>query len=123
MAFFPAGFPAPLQAGYQPKRIPQVLESDMESGPVLTRRISTVRRYTIPVELILTATQAATYQDWFDAATGCAGGSAWFTGLLLNLGDGQGVRNTVECRIVSGAYDLVLETPTNWKLSFTVETR
>ena len=124
MAVFPTGFPNPRRTNYSPQRKPQVIESDMEVGPPLSRRISTVREYTIPVEMVVTAAQLEIFQDWFDDAAGGAGGSAWFTGLVLDIGDGKGLRTTVECKMAGGTYDLsVYKSTLKWLLKFIVETR
>lgn len=124
MATFPAGFPAPRKTGYGLQRKPQTIESDMEAGPSFSRRISTVRRYSIAVELVLTAAQVAAFQDWFDDSAGAAGGAAWFSGLALDMCDGLGLRTTAECRVVGGVYDLAPHKNTlDWSITFSVETR
>ena len=124
MSTFPTGFPPPQQDGYGLQRKPQTVESNMEVGPSFSRRISTVRRYTITVELVVTAAQVAAFQDWFDDSAGAAGGAAWFSGLALDLGDGLGVRTTAECRVVGGVYDLAPHKNTlDWSITFSVETR
>lgn len=123
MGDFPTGFPPPQRSSYLARRKPQTIDSDMEVGPPLSRRISTARSYSIPVELVIDDAQMATWQDWFDDRAGAAGGVAWFSGLALDIGDGQGVRTTVECKIV-GEYELSrYKSSRKWLLKFTVETR
>jgi hypothetical protein len=121
---FPVDFPAPRQPAYLLTRKPQVIETEMEAGPTFSRRVSTVRRHEIQIELVITSSQVDEFQDWFDDSAGGAGGAAWFTGLLLDLGDGNGLRTTVECKIIGGAYEIAPHKSTlNWTLKFTVATR
>lgn len=123
MAIFPSTIPAPLLGGYTPRRKKQTIESDMEVGPSLSRRVSTAREYTVQIEISVTGEQLASFTDWWDSSSGAAGGSAWFSGLLLDLGDGLGVRSNVECNIVGGVYETPRNGKNKWLLKFTVDTR
>jgi len=103
MATWPSTLPNPQSDGYQVKPVDQMVRTDMDSGAARQRRRTTARNDKVTLSWLFTDAQAAAFRTWFyDATTGAAGGSNWFTvTLALALGGQTSVeaRFTGPCQI------------------------
>ena len=119
MATWPATLPAPLAAGYGVQPADPVARTDMEAGPPRMRRRTAVRNDRVPVAFVLDAAQMAAFRAWFDdAATGIAGGSAWFD-VSLDVGEGAAA---VEARFLA-VWQAEQLAPGLWRVSANWELR
>lgn len=95
----------------------------MEVGTPRVRRRTFARDDNVPGSMVLTKEQMAIFRSWFDGtgADDCHGGSAWFNGLSLEMGDG-GI-TTPDCRFI-GPYTATRVSGTPyWSVSAKLEVR
>lgn len=120
MAAWPATLPAPMLEGYRMEPADQTLRTDMEVGTARVRRRSAARKDEVDAVWRFSDAQMAAFRAWFeDAATGIAGGAAWFE-VSLPIGD-TGV-TSCEARFI-GAYKAQLKPGLCWAVSGKLEVR
>lgn len=120
MATWPSTLPAVDNDGYAIAPLDQVIRTDMEVGAARTRRRTKARNDKVTVSWLMTDAQLNIFRDWFeDAATGIAGGDAWFF-VDLPLG-GATFLESAEAKFV-GAPRLD-RARRKWRVSATLEVR
>lgn len=117
MATFPGTLPVPLLDGYALNPIDQTIRTDMEVGAARARRRTAARQDKLQASWKFTDAQMDTFRTWFDNASECAGGAAWFT---INLAVGATGIDSKNARFI-GAFQAKLLPGLNWQVSATLE--
>lgn len=111
---WPGTLPHPLLGGFNARRNLPLIRTEMESGPPRASRISDVVVSNINFNLVLDATQCATFETFFEGDANA--GADWF---LMPVDTGQGVVNH---RVRITGYGLAIISDQLKRLSLSVET-
>lgn len=120
MAAWPSTLPQPLAPGYGINPVDPALRTDMDVGAARVRRRTAARNDRVSVNWLFTDAQLTIFRAWFDdAATGAAGGAAWFT---VSLAIGTGGVVPVAARFV-GVYRVSHHGALIWSVTAELEVR
>lgn len=121
MATWPEGIPdTPLLSGYSFKPLDQTVRTAMDTGAPRVRRRTTGRLDTVNVRFQFTDSEFNIFRNWFDNTI--YGGSEYFTGLNLRLGD-SGSLDTYECRFIGVYNSEYIDSKLGWMVTGTLEAR
>lgn len=117
MASWPSTLPLPQVPGYALKPAQAFLRTPMDSGPARQRRRFSTTPSSVPVSLMFSEAQLATFEAWHHYEI--SDGAGWFT---ITLANGKGL-TACEARF-SGPYEAVPNGSTlQWVMTANLEVR